>query len=344
MSIKIISTGSYAVGKKLNNHMLSKIVDTNNQWIVERTGIENRYIAEDITTEELAYNSCKKAIEEIDINLDEIGLVIFSTVTGDTSVPSSSFTISGKLGIKNAVCFDLNAACSGFIYSIAVANSLIKSINFKYAIVVGAERLSKYIDWKDRSTCILFGDGAGCAILENTCYNNNINLTDNDNFIDIVKNSISEKNIDLELIDTIVGGKYDQKRYLTMNSKYSIEDDDYYIKMNGRQIYKFATDIGIKIIDDLLKKNNISKKEVCMIIPHQANLRIIETLADKSEINLEKWFVNLSKYGNTSSASVPIAMDEAMRNFDFQSNKGRYVIMLAFGGGLSYGGVLLKIN
>lgn len=341
MSIKIISIGSYVAGKVLDNHMLSEMVDTNNQWIVERTGIETRYIAEDITTEELAYNSCKNALDKIDIDINEVGLLISSTISNDTVVPSSSFTISGKLGIENAVCFDLNAACSGFVYSLAVAKSFMESTNIKYAILVGAERLSKYVDWKDRSTCILFGDGAGCTILENTCYEKNLNKPDNKVN---EEDNISDKKLALELIDSVLGGKYDQNRYLTISSKLSPKDSDSFIRMNGRQIYKFATEIGVKVIEELLLKNNIDKKNVCLIIPHQSNQRIIETLVIKSKIEIEKWFVNLEKYGNTSSASVPIALDEALGKFDFQSNKGKYIIMLAFGGGLSYGASLLKIN
>lgn len=333
MSIKIISTGSYATGKILDNCMLSEMVETNNQWIIERTGIETRYIADKVTTEDLAYNSCKKALEKLEINKNDIGLIICSTITGDSAVPSSSFILSDRLEIENAICFDVNAACSGFIYSLAIAKSLIESSNFKYAIVVGSERLSKYVDWKDRSTCVLFGDGAGCAILENTSYKDSSNPE---------KENINS--IDLELIDSIIGGQCDKKRYLTMNSKKSIIEEEFYIKMNGRQIYKFATDIGVKIIEDLLKNNNINKDDVCLLIPHQSNLRIIETLAAKSDINIDRWFINLNKYGNTSSASVPIAMDEAIRSFDLKKNKGKYVIILAFGGGLSYGGSLLKVN
>ena len=340
MSIKIISTASYTAGKILDNYMLSEMVETNNQWIIERTGIETRYIADKVTTEELAYNSCKKALEKLEIDVHEVGLIICSTITGDSSVPSSSFIISDKLGIENAICFDVNAACSGFIYSISIAKALIESTNLKYAIVVGAERLSKYIDWQDRSTCILFGDGAGCVILENSSYKDNIKKSKENNFTIKNKTNID----DLELVDSIIGGKCDQKRYLTMNSRESFEEEACYIKMNGRQIYKFATDIGVKVIEDLLKNNNIDKEDVCLVIPHQSNLRIIETLAGKSGISIKKWFVNLNKYGNTSSASVPIALDEAIEKIDFKSNKGKYIIILAFGGGLSYGASLIKIS
>lgn len=330
MCIKLISTGSYASDEIIDNEMLSKMVDTSDEWIVERTGIRTRHISKDLTTEQLAAKSCEAAIEKSGIDKSEIGLLIVATVSGDTVVPASSFVVSELLDIKNCVCFDLNAACSGFIYSLTVANSLMKSLGVKYAAIIGAEKLSKIVDWTDRATCILFGDGAGCAILENT------ELTEG--------NTKINSQCNLELVGTTLGGAFDHKRNLTVSRRENMQEDpNPFISMNGRQIYKFATHVGVDVIDKLIADAGISKDEIDFIVPHQANSRIVDTLAEKSGIDKSKWFINLDKYGNTSAASAPLAMSEAFETYDFSNNKGKYILSLAFGGGLSYGGVLFKI-
>ncbi|MEG0249483.1 MAG: beta-ketoacyl-ACP synthase III [Peptostreptococcus sp.] len=350
MSINIISTGSYATDEILDNESLSKMVDTNDKWILERTGIKTRHIAKYNTTEELASKACERALKDVNIDKDEIGLLLFATISSDTKVPSSSYTTAGHLGIENAVCFDVNAACSGFIYSMTIAKSMMKDMNYKYALVVGSERLSKFIDWTDRSSCILFGDGAGCALLENSEYKNELLKGKNNSKVyekqdEYLENEVSNNLIKLEIKDAILGGIYDKKKYLTVDSKDKVSDEvSPFIEMNGRQIYKFATDIGVKVIDKLLKKNNIKNEDIAMIVPHQANKRIIQTLAEKSNLGIEKWFINLDKYGNTSSASVPIALDEALKNTYLKESRGKYLLSLAFGGGLSYGGILFKIK
>lgn len=361
MGIKIISTGSHTSDEILDNFMLSEMVDTNNEWIVERTGINTRRISRNETTEEIAFNAAKKALEQSGIDKNEIGIIVFASISSDSLVPSSAHTIAGRLGIEECFCFDLNAACSGFIYSIAVVESLMKTMNIRYGLVIGAERLSKYVDWEDRSTCILFGDGAGCALLENKeislekseliseyCEKNYATTSvDSECCTDSIKQKIESKCFGLEILDSFVSGRYDEKKYLSVKSRdsYDLEKDTFsdYIKMNGRQIYKFATDVGIRVIDNLIINSNISKDDIVGIIPHQANRRIVETLSEKSEIEIDKWFMNLDKYGNTSAASVPIALDEFVREFDFESNKGKYIISLAFGGGLTFGGTLFKI-
>lgn len=329
MSINILSTGSFITNDILDNEYLSSIVDTSDEWIVERTGIKTRHISKTYTTEELAYEACLNAINKTDIEVNKIGLIIFASVTADTIVPSSAFTLSGKLGINECICFDLNAACSGFVYSVSVAKSLMETMDIEYAVVVGSERLTKNVDWKDRSSCILFGDASGCVILKN----DKVTLND------------VKPNCSLSIEKTIIGGKYDTKKYLMMNSLSSIGGEyQKYIKMNGRQIYKFATDIGPKIINELLQDTNISIEDIAFVVPHQANSRIIDTMSEKSGIKRDKWYTNLEKYGNTSAASVPLAMDEAIQYFDLQNNVGKYIISIAFGGGLSYGGILIKIN
>lgn len=336
MTINIISTGSYAGEKILDNDYFAKIVDTNDAWIQERTGIKTRHICDDITTEEMAARAGESALEKLDIDRSKIGLVIFASVSSDTRTPASSFTVAGRLGLKgNPVCFDLNAACSGFVYSMAVARSLMADMNIAYAMIIGAERLSKFVNWSDRSTCILFGDGAGCAILENS------DLADPE-----VKSSLAYK---LEIEGDYLAGKYDSNRYLTLDSRFSLDEDKYpYIGMNGRQIYKFATDVGVKVVDKLLGDRGLSRDDIELIVPHQANKRIIETLAIKSQIPEDKWFVNLDKYGNTSAASVPLALNEVVEDVlserDLDQMDGKRILSIAFGGGLSYGGFLLRIR
>lgn len=383
MSVKITSAGSSVGNKVLDNFMLKEMVDTSDEWIKSRTGIEERRIAEDITTEELASQALKRAIDKAGIDPSEIGLLIVATISSDTKVPSSAYMVAGKLGLKNTVCFDINAACSGFIYSVSVAKSMMKSMGYKYAAVIGAEKLSKYVNWEDRSTCVLFGDGAGCAILENTEIeegknhlhiieskevlveseevqlskrkNQKCNMEDeinqsleNTSVQENLENTSVQEEIEsreLEIIDEIIGGYYDSNRYLTVNSREGISDENVseYIEMNGRQVYKFATHEGEKVLKELMERNAITNKDVEMVISHQANKRIIETLSLKTGIEIEKWFINLNKYGNTSSASIPLALDESIENLDFNKEKGKYILSVAFGGGLSYGAILLKI-
>lgn len=336
MTINIISTGSYAGEKILDNEYFAKIVDTNDEWIQERTGIKTRHICDDITTEEMAARAGESALKKLNIDRSKIGLVILATVSSDTKTPASSFTVAGNLGLKgNPICFDLNAACSGFVYSMAVARSIMADMNIAYAMIIGAERLSKFVNWSDRGTCILFGDGAGCAILENS------DLADPE-----VTSSLDYK---LEIEGDYLAGKFDSNRYLTLDSRFSLDEKKYpYIGMNGRQIYKFATDVGVKVIDRLLGDKGLSKDDIELIVPHQANKRIIETLTIKSQIPESKWFVNLDKYGNTSAASIPLALNEVVEDVlvarDVDQMDGKRILSVAFGGGLSYGGFLLKIR
>lgn len=331
MGVEIVSTGRYSPSNILTNDDLSKIVDTNDEWIVERTGIKKRHISENETTEDMAVFSCKSALEKIDIDVDDIGIVIFSSVSSDTITPASAYVISSRLGIKNAICMDINAACSGFVYGVSTATALLKEMKKKYALVIGAERLSKFINWDDRSTCILFGDGAGCVVIKNST------LVDD------------RADLSLEVVGMVLGSKFDEKGYLTIDSRKKITDKSrLFIEMNGRQVYKFATDIGPRIIDDLIKQENIPKDEISLVVAHQANIRIIKTMAEKSKIDIKKWYTNMESYGNTSSASVPLAFDEVLEKIKDEGNyekyRGTYIISLAFGGGFSYGGVVFKVR
>ena len=238
------------------------------------------------------------------------------------------------MGLKNIICRDINVACSGYIYAIATAKAMMRDMGKKYALVVGAERLTKYVNWEDRTTCILFGDGAGCMILENE---------------DLVEDRPVSK-YKYEIIDYHLGGKPDVKKYLTIDAKDKIDDEDnLYIGMNGRQVYKFATDVGPKVIDKLLKDNSVDASQVYSFVAHQANMRIIECLSDRSNIGMDRWYTNIQEYGNTSSASVAIAFDEVASRLESSDQDegdilGKYLITTAFGGGLSFGGILMKIK
>lgn len=327
MSIKLISTGSCVGDRVLDNHTLKDMVDTTDEWIRSRTGIVERRIADNYTTEELAYMSCKRAVENSGIDVSDIELLIVASISSDTTVPSSAYKVAGMMGIGRAVCFDINAACSGFLYSITVAKSMMKAMGYRYAAVIGAEKLSKYVNWEDRSTCVLFGDGAGCAILKNDDIENNSNRCE------------------YEIVDQIIGGYYDSNKYLTVNSNDCVGDEasSEYISMNGRQVYKFATSEGEGVLTEIMSRHSISDEDVLMVVPHQANKRIIDTLSEKTKIGIDKWFINLDRYGNTSAASIPIALDESIGSLDLNKEKGKYILSVAFGGGLSYGAILLKI-
>lgn len=334
MGVNIIGSGSYVPDNILDNEMLSKLVDTNDEWIVERTGIRRRHISKDETTEDMALKACQRAIEKSSIDVDEIEMIIVASVTSDTKVPSTAFTIAGRMGLKNIICMDINVACSGYIYAIATAKAMMRDMGKKYALVVGAERLTKYVNWEDRTTCILFGDGAGCMILENE---------------DLVEDRSVSK-YKYEIIDYHLGGKPDVNKYLTIDAKDKIDDEDnLYIGMNGRQVYKFATDVGPKVIDKLLKDNSVDESQVYSFVAHQANMRIIERLSDRSNIGMDRWYTNIQEYGNTSSASVAIAFDEVVSRLESSDQDegeilGKYLITTAFGGGLSFGGILMKIK
>ena len=358
MSVSIIGTGSYAPPYILDNTSLSKMVDTSDEWIIERTGIKNRHIAKDETTEDMAYKSALKCLDNTGIRASDLDMIIVASVTSDTRVPSTAYSVAGRLGIGDIICMDVNSACSGYMYAISTAKALIKDMKKRYALVIGAERLTKYVNWQDRSTCILFGDGAGCLILENDEYEkedvDSICLGNTENNCHI--NSPAEESIlnkdkikyRYEILDSILGGKPDIKKYLTMDFHENLTDSsEPYISMNGRQVYKFATDVGPKVIDKLVKDNGINIEDVYTFVSHQANMRIIQCLAEKSGIDISRWYTNIEEYGNTSSASVAIALDEvavSIENHNEDDIDGKYILSTAFGGGLSFGGILMKIR
>lgn len=321
--IEIKGFGSCVPKHVVTNDDLGKIVETNDEWISSRTGIKARRISEGEDTSVLATNAAKKAMEKAKISAEDIDLIIVATVTPDYFCPSVSCMVQKEIGAKNAMAFDINAACSGFVFALQTAYSLLKANdNFNNALIIGAEVLSKIINWEDRSTCVLFGDGAGAAV---------ISKSDNEKILRFYSKSEGEKGEALEI------GARDVKNAFT--HKYSEKYP--YIKMDGGAIFKFASLIIAEAINKLLEEEKLCIDDIDYIVPHQANARIIAYTAKKMHVSIDKFYLNLDKYANTSSASIPIALSE-MQDKNILK-KGMKIIMVGFGGGLTYGSALIEL-
>lgn len=321
---RIISTGSYLPERVFTNFDLEKRVDTSDEWITERTGIKERRIADESqAASDLAYEASKVALERAGLKADGIDLIIVATVTGDMPFPSTACILQDKLGAINAVGFDINATCSGFLYGLYVADSFIRSSTHKKILVVGTEVLSKITDWDDRNTCVLFGDGAGAVIIE---------ATEEDR--GIVSININSDGKMWELLHVPGGGSRNPASVDTIEKKL------HYIKMKGNETFKVAVrtleDIAVKT----LAENKLDASQLSLLIPHQANLRIIQATADRLKLPMDKVLINLDRYGNTSAASIPIALDEAIRTEKIKD--GDYILLEAFGGGFTWAAALIK--
>ncbi len=322
---KIIATGSYVPDKRLTNYDLEKIVDTSNEWIIERTGIKERRIADKKqSASDLAYEAGKAALKQAGIKAKDIGLIIVATVTGDMPMPSTACILQSKLGAKGSAAFDINAACSGFIYGLSVADSFIKSGMYKRILLVGAEVLSKFTDWQDRSTCVLFGDGAGSVILEATTGESGI-----------ISTHLHSDGSQWELLNLPGGGSKHPP------SKDTISHKLHFLKMKGNETFKVAVRALETVAAETLKANNLKPSHLSALIPHQANLRIIQATANRLGLSMDKVVINIDKYGNTSAASIPIALDEAVRAGRIR--QGDYILLEAFGGGLTWASALIKL-
>lgn len=321
---KIIATGSYVPERVLTNFDLEKMVDTSDEWIRERSGIRERRIADEKeAASDLAYEAAKAAFKKADIKPKDIELIIVATVTGDMPTPATACHLQHKLGIKKAAAFDVNAACSGFLYGLSIADSFIKSGVYKRILLVGTEVLSRFTDWEDRTTCVIFGDGAGAVILE---------ATDEDR--GIVSTHIRSDGALWELLHMPGGGS------INPPSKESLKKRQHYLKMKGNETFKVAVRTLENLVSRTLEENKLKASQISLLIPHQANLRIIQATAERLNIPMEKVFVNIDKYGNTSAASIPIALDEAVRQGRVRD--GDYVLLEAFGGGLTWASALIK--
>lgn len=320
--IRLIGFGHYCPDNIVTNKDIESMVDTSDEWIVKRTGIKERRISKDEGTVDLAYKASLEALKNSNLTKDDIDLIVVGTLSPDSLVPSTACRLQGLLGCKNIAAFDLSAACSGFVYSLIVASSLLKSTGKKRALVVGAEVLSRFTDWKDRSTCILFGDGAGAVIIESS--------EEKDGLISFCFSADGSSG------DSLLAGE------LGFNTPFMEEEtiENRYIRMEGSDVFRFAVSIIPKIVNELLEKSGESLENIKYIVPHQANSRIIDEAARRLKINKDKFFVNVDRYGNTSSASIPIALSEM--NQRGLINKGDNIILAAFGGGLTWAGALIK--
>ncbi|MGG5461690.1 beta-ketoacyl-ACP synthase III [Clostridium sp. B9] len=320
---KMIGFGLYTPENLIENDRLKEFLETSDEWIRTRTGIERRYISTGENTSDLATEASKKALEQSGLSPEDIDLIILATVTPDNFTPSTACIVQDKLGAKNAWAFDINAACTGFIYALKIGRSLIASGEANNALIIGAETLSKALNWEDRGSCVLFGDGAGAAVLT---------ATDEDCGIKCVNvKSDGSKGSSLVVEGLPLNNPFIEEKTSSKN----------YISMNGREIFKFATKVMEESIAEILEKENMSIDDIDAIIPHQANLRIIDYVGKKLNITNDKFVLNLKNYGNTSGASIPIALCEAVN--EGRVKKGDNIIMVGFGGGLTWGATLVKL-
>lgn len=323
-SVGIVGTGSYVPEKVLTNADLEKIVDTNDEWIVSRTGIKERHIADPETpVSELCYQAALKALEDAKVTPEEVDLIIVATVTPDYAFPATAGLVADRLGAKNAAGFDLSAACTGFLYGITTGAQFVTSGLYRTVLVIGADTLSKILNWEDRSTCVLFGDGAGAAVLQP------------------VEEGYGFKSYELgadgsggHLLAMLGGGS---KNPATIGT---VQDKLHTLSMAGSEVYKFAVRIMGETALKVIEKAGLQKEDIDLFIPHQANVRIIDASVKRLGINPEKVFVNLERFGNMSGASIPVALDEAARGGRLKY--GDNLLMVGFGAGLTWGGAVLK--
>jgi 3-oxoacyl-[acyl-carrier-protein] synthase-3 len=323
-TVSIIGTGSYVPDKVLSNQDLEKLVETSDEWIITRTGIrERRVAAEGEHTSDLAAKAAQRALENAGITAEEIDLILVATVTPDMFFPSTACFVQAKIGAKNAACFDVSAACSGFLYAIEIAQQFITSHTYDTILVVGADKLTSIIDWTDRNTCVLFGDGAGAAVLRHRGGGHGVIST------------FMGSDGGLSDILYIPGG----------GSRFPITKENAdsrlnCIKMNGKETYKHAVISMLDATHKVLADANLDPEDLACVIPHQANLRIIEAIADRMKLPIERFMVNLDRYGNTSAAAVAIALDEANRTG--RMKVGDYVLLVVFGGGLTWASSVIQ--
>ena len=317
---RIIGTGSYLPENVMTNSDLEKIVDTTDQWIRERTGIEQRHIAvEGQTTVDLAEQASRLAIESAGIKASDIDLIIFATSTPDKIFPSSACILQARLDIHGCPAFDIQAVCTGFVYGLAIADKFIATGSSKKALVIGAEVFSRILNWKDRATCVLFGDGAGAVILEAS-----------------EETGILSTHIHAD-------GKYEnllRVPYGIADGYEQVKAGKAFVEMKGNEVFKMAVNTLGRIVDETLAANNMMKSDIDWLVPHQANIRIITATAKKLKMSMDQVVVTVNKHGNTSAASIPLALDVAVRDGRIKENE--LLLFEAFGGGFTWGSVLTR--
>lgn len=317
--VGIIGTGKYVPEKILTNSDLEKIVDTNDEWIVTRTGIRERHIAAPHeATSDLAYEASLQALKSAGLKAEELDLIVVATITPDSAFPSTACILQDKLGAKNAAAFDLSAACSGFVYSLATAVGFIQNGMYNNALVIGADTLSRITDYTDRNTCVLFGDGAGAVILGEVPEGRGFQSFD-----------LGAEGAGGSLLNLAAGGSR------LPASQETLDQRQHFIYMNGREVFKFAVRVMGSATERVLEKAGLSKEDVDFFVPHQANVRIIQSAMQRLDLPPEKCVINVDRYANTSAASIPLALVEAVE--EGRINEGDKVLMVGFGGGLTWG-------
>ncbi|HPF46427.1 MAG TPA: beta-ketoacyl-ACP synthase III [Emcibacteraceae bacterium] len=317
----VSGTGSYLPERILTNKELEKKVDTSDEWIVERTGIKQRHIASETeVTSDLAVKAAIKALESANLAATDIDLIVVATSTADQTFPSTATTVQFKLGNTNGAAFDVQAVCSGFVYALTVADNFIKAGQSKHALVIGAETFSRILDWEDRTTCVLFGDGAGAVVLSAH------NGAGNNNDRGILASRIHSD------------GTYNDLLYV--DGGVSSTGTIGFLRMKGKEVFRHAVVKLAGVIGEVLEDSNMTSENIDWIVPHQANKRILDGTARKLQIDPEKVIVTVDKHANTSAASIPLALDEAVR--DGRITKGQVVILEAMGGGFTWGACLLR--
>jgi 3-oxoacyl-[acyl-carrier-protein] synthase-3 len=323
-TVSIVGTGSYTPEKILTNADLSRMVDTSDEWITTRTGIKERRIAaKDENTSDMAAKAALNALEQAKVKPEDVDLILVATATPDMLFPATACFVQKKIGATKAACLDISAACAGFLFGIEIAQQFITSHTYDTVLVIGAEKLTSITNWTDRNTCVLFGDGAGAAVLRHRGSTHGVistHIGSDGQFTDILfmpgggsRRPITRDNVDLNLAT---------------------------IHMLGKEVYKQAVTVMVSAAKKALEQAGLSIDDIACVIPHQANLRIIEAIADRLRIPLEKFYVNLDKYGNTSAAAVAIALDEANRTGRIKH--GDYVLMVVFGGGLTWASTVIE--
>lgn len=313
----ILSTGSYLPDKTLTNKDLEKIVDTNDEWIIQRTGIKERHIAApDQPTSDMAIRAAERALASSGLTAADIDGVIVATTTPDQSFPSVAVRVQAALGLRAGPAFDVQAVCSGFVYALSVADAMLQTRAMKRVIVIGAEKMSSLLNWEDRTTCVLFGDGAGAIILE------------------------AQENSDNGILSTHLYADGQFRDLLYTDGGTSTTGAAGHIVMHGKEVFKNAVTLMANIVQEVLDTNKITTEQIDWLVPHQANLRIITGTAEKLHMSMDRVVVTVDKHGNTSAASIPLALDTAVR--DGRIQRGQTLLLEALGGGLTWAAALIK--
>jgi 3-oxoacyl-[acyl-carrier-protein] synthase-3 len=326
LSVFIRAIGVHTPERKLTNAELSTMVDTSDEWIKTRSGIAERRIAgPDENPSDMGAKAAAKALERAGLTPADVDLLIVATMTPDVPFPSTACLLQAKLGLRRDIpCFDVSAACSGFVYALQVAKDMMRSGSYRRALVVGAEKLSSVVDWSDRTTCVLFGDGAGAVLLETTPEKN----------VGLLGNILGADGNNAELLHCAGGGS------AAPATADSLRDGKHFLRMNGKEVFRHAVRVMAESCERVLAKCDVKSEQVAWFIPHQANSRILEAVASQLNVGMDRFPSNLDRYGNTSAASIPLALEEAWK--DGKIKHGDLVLIVAFGAGLTWGATLLR--